>query len=252
MKVSIKYNKKVNLSARLRRVSDDTSIVLLVHGFSIDKDTEPFPTLEEKLNKIGVNTLNIDLYGHGESGGRFQDITITKGVESILCAVDFLKKEGYEQIGVVAESFGGQCSILAAADLNISFLVLKSPVSDYVALEKRRRTKEVLSNWRKNDLLEFTNGFGVRKKLRYLFHKDVHKHAPYKAAEEIECPTLILHGKLDKAVSHKQSQKLNKHINSSELKLFPNSNHKIHLNEEAEEMYEIICNFIEKKADLRN
>lgn len=90
---------------------------------------------------------------------KVEEVTRSKGVKSILAAIDFLKNKGYKEIAIVAESFGGQCAILSAAQLDLTFLVLKSPVSDYVEVEKRRRSKENLCNWKKTDLLQFTNGF---------------------------------------------------------------------------------------------
>ena len=79
-------------------VDDDkrTPIILLVHGFSIDKDISPMPEFEGLLNKKGISTFRMDFFGHGESDGLFEDITISKGVDCVLQAINYLDLQGYE------------------------------------------------------------------------------------------------------------------------------------------------------------
>ena len=111
----------------------ENPIIILCHGFSTGKDGRTYLRLEEILNKNGVSTLRFDLFGHGESEGKFEEITTSEAVDDIENAIQFLKASGYKKIGLFGSSFGGMASIIAASKTNdLYVLALKSPVSDYL------------------------------------------------------------------------------------------------------------------------
>ena len=49
-------------------------MVLLLHGFTANKDSAPINVLADKLEAKGIASFRIDFNGHGESEGRFQDM----------------------------------------------------------------------------------------------------------------------------------------------------------------------------------
>ncbi len=90
-------------------------IIVLAHGFSSNKNSGTYTVLTERLAKYNISTLRFDFYGHGESEGRFEDITISEAVDDILQAIKYLKLQGYKKIGLMGSSFGGISSIIAAS-----------------------------------------------------------------------------------------------------------------------------------------
>ena len=129
-------------------------LIILVHGFSTCKDSNKNVTLQKLLNGKGVATFRFDLYGHGESQGKIEDITVSEAANDILCCIGFLINVGYSRFGLVGSSFGGTASILAAAESACLFaLALVCPVSDYLEKEKLQRGSQGIKKWKQLGLL---------------------------------------------------------------------------------------------------
>ena len=95
--------------------------VVLAHGAVFNK--ESWYPLAEKLQQQGITALPIDFRGYGKSRGG----STGKKLYDIIGAVNYLRKQGYEQIGIVGASMGG------AATLN-ALGMLKQPVDKVVLL----------------------------------------------------------------------------------------------------------------------
>lgn len=219
-------------------------IVILVHGFSSNKNTTNFVKLASILNDNQITSFRFDIYGHGESEGDFENITITEAVDDISQAIKFLKAKGYSKIGLVGSSFGGISSIIASSKSNdLIFLALKSPVSDYWEMEKGRYSQEELQDWKQLGYRDYEDD-GKRMKLNYSFIEDFDNNDAYKAADNIKIPTLIVHGDEDKDVPVTQSIKLSKLIPNCKLVVINGANHRYTEGDHAEQMLKALSEFI--------
>jgi uncharacterized protein len=111
------------------------ALVVLVHGGGVTRDEAGFFTrLADGLAAAGVASLRFDLRGHGESGGRQQELTRAAVGNDVRAAGEHLAALfGRDRVGVLGASFsGGVCAVLAAArpDL-VHRLVLFNPLLDY-------------------------------------------------------------------------------------------------------------------------
>src|SRR3989344_5175207 len=104
--------------------------VILVHGFSGDKDTEgssdSFPVLAKALAERGFAVLRFDCRGSGESEGRFEETTLTREVSDLKRSIAFDKEQGFEHIGVTGASLGGAVALLGY-DNSVECLALWFP-----------------------------------------------------------------------------------------------------------------------------
>ncbi len=82
-------------------------IVIVVHGYSSNKNRSSAREIAEELIKRNVNSFRIDLYGCGESEGEFENQTITSSVDDISSAIKLMKKRGYKKIDLFGSSAGG-------------------------------------------------------------------------------------------------------------------------------------------------
>ena len=57
------------------------SIIVLCHGFSTSKESSTYISLEQILNKNNISTFRFDFFGHGESEGKFENLTTTFNLE---------------------------------------------------------------------------------------------------------------------------------------------------------------------------
>lgn len=224
-------------------------IVILCHGLSSSKNNRTYPVLAERLGKYDISSFRFDFYGHGESEGEFENLTVSEAVDDILQAIKFLKSKGYKRIGLVGSSFGGIASIMAASRTNdLYLLALKSPVSDYLEVEQRRRQKKELAEWKRKGYFYYDSGDGRKLKLNYTFFEDFKKNSAYKMASKIRVPTLIVHGDEDEVVPFEQSVKISKLIPNCKLYLVKGAGHDYANPTHREEMLQEIANFIIERA----
>ena len=202
-------------------------VVILCHGFHSTKDNNTNTRLQVMLKEKSIATFRFDFYGHGESEGKFEDITVSEAVEDLLCAIELLKKKGYKKIGLIGASFGGLTSLLTAAkSKDLLFLGLKCPATNFLEIELTHRTKENLQEWKREGFSYYKNDEGETYRLNYMFFQDLKKNNGFIVADKIRIPTLIVHGEADEIVPVKQSESLYKLIPNCKLAIIPNADHR--------------------------
>ena len=220
-------------------------IIILCHGFSTSKEGRTYVRIEEILNDKGISTFRFDFFGHGESEGKFEEITAFEAVDDIQNAIKFLRESGYKKIGLVGSSFGGMASIIEAGKTNALYvLALKSPVSDYMALVHSRVDEQDIKNWKEKGIIDVTGIDGEARKLKYSFYEEAEKVKAYEAAQNIKIPTLIVHGDEDETVPIEQSKKTASLIRNCRLEIIEGGDHTYSQSEHFEKMLVLISDFI--------
>ena len=253
-KIYFKNSKKLNLCGILSNPtsSKEKPIIILCHGFSTSKNGHTYVRFQEVLNKYQISTFRFDFFGHGESGGKFEDITISEAVDDILNAIKFLKNQGYAKIGLVGSSFGGIASLIAASKTNDLFvLALKSPVSNYEEKEYATNSKEALEEWKNKKYKYYINEDGKKLKLNYTFFEDFKNNNGYEATKKIKIPTLIIHGDKDKLVPIGQCKKTASLIKNCRLEITQGADHRYTKPEDFEKMLDLISRFIVKNSSTK-
>jgi len=220
-------------------------LVVLCHGFSTSKDGRTYLRLEEMLNREGISTFRFDFFGHGESGGRFEDITTSRAVDDVLSALRFAEKSGYTKIGLFGSSFGGLASILAASRSNSPrILALKSPVTDYRTMALTRLSQKELREWKDKGYMEFETFDDEKRRLNYSFYEDAEKINAREAAQGIQIPVLIVHGDADETVPVEQSRKAASLITDCRLEIIQGCDHVYSDPEHFERLLRLVSEFI--------
>jgi alpha/beta superfamily hydrolase len=220
-------------------------IIILCHGFSTSKEGRTYVRLEEILNDEGISTFRFDFFGHGESGGKFEEITAFEAVDDIQNAIKFLRESGYEKIGLVGSSFGGMASIIASSKSNALYvLALKSPVSDYMALINSRVDEQDIKGWEEKGIIDVTGVDGETRKLKYSFYEEAEKIKAYEAAQNIKVAALIVHGDEDETVPVEQSRKTASLIQNCRLEIIEGADHTYSDTSHFEKMLDLISEFI--------
>jgi pimeloyl-ACP methyl ester carboxylesterase len=228
-------------------------LVILCHGFTTSKDGRTYVRLEERLNQKVFSTFRFDFFGHGESAGEFENITISEAKDDVLNAIRFVKDSGYEQIGLMGSSFGGFASILAAGLSDDLFvLALKSPVSDYLGLLIARDHDIDIQAWRQKGFIFVEASDGKNVSLNYSFFADAERIQGYALASNIKAPTLIVHGDQDETVPLAQSQKAADLIPDCRLEVIEGADHTYSDPPHFEKMLDSISDFIISKGSQKD
>ncbi|PIW36737.1 MAG: hypothetical protein COW24_03570 [Candidatus Kerfeldbacteria bacterium CG15_BIG_FIL_POST_REV_8_21_14_020_45_12] len=202
------------------------SVIVLAHGFRSSKDGYTSRGLEAALTEVGFATFRFDFFGHGESGGNFSEITLSRAMDNLEAVIMYLKEREFSQMGLFGSSFGGMVTTLVAASHPEVFaIVLKSPVSDYVKKEQDRLGKTGLQLWQKTGSVNRADAGEPPQLLNYGFYEDSLKHDGYLAAAKVQSPVRIIHGDTDDVVPIEQSRQAAIVFPEAELIELPNVTH---------------------------
>lgn len=219
---------------------------MLCHGFLSGKNSTTNRTLTRLLKEQDLATFRFDFFGHGDSDGPFENITVTLALHQTLAALDLVTIRGYDRIGLVGSSFGGLVAILTAAQCrDIACLALKCPVVDFAEELRLTFSAEELDRWQATGTIPNIVGGPDRVRLHYDFYEDCLKHIAYGPAERITAPTLIVQGEQDECVPLHQSQRLHDVLGGPKrLDLLPGADHQFTRGEDFRRMTTSISDWL--------
>ena len=107
------------LSAIIQRPANKSKypFVIICHGFTASKEHNLLKNLADDLEKVGIASIRFDFNGHGQSEGRFQDMTVLNEIEDAKKVYEYVSKlpevtsisiAGHSQGGVVTSMVAGQ------------------------------------------------------------------------------------------------------------------------------------------------
>lgn len=197
---------------------------ILCHGMESNKESEKLIALSRRLAQNGMAALRFDFSCVGESSGRFEEITYGGEVEDLSAAFDFVRGRGAEKIGLFGSSMGGSVALLfAAQEKGVAAVVtLAAPVHPEKITERLLKPSEV-EQWRETGLITYHG-----RQIRISFLDDLQKIQIPKAAREIACPVLILHGDADDTVPVEEAHELYAQLKGAKkISIFKGADHRL-------------------------
>lgn len=175
-----------------------TAVALLLHGGpggSKDGPSDLYVRLAESLAVAGIASLRFDFIGANESSGDYAQTSASHQVAQYGHALNWLRTQGFEQVAVVGESFGGTCALGGYSRDDVDALVLLWPAIWLL--------DSVFDQFIADGATEI-DGVAVGPG----FFDDMLNH-PDREAEvrSVVAPTLLIHGDADGEVPFEQSRK---------------------------------------------
>ncbi len=221
--------------------------VILSHGFASQKNSTTNSVLTGHLVGQGLATFRFDFFGHGDSEGMFEDITVTIALDQVLRAIDLVSAKFYGRIGLVGSSFGGLIATLAAARRrDLVCLGLKCPVVDFGEELRLELGETGMAEWKATGTVPDFTGAPGRVRLRYAFYEDALRHLGYDAAPHLTIPTLIVQGDADELIPLHQSRRLYEAmpITDKRLQILPGADHRFSRDEDFRTMTELLTDWM--------
>ena len=189
----------IRLHASLAVPEGSDRIVVIIHGFTGNKDERHLIAVSDALNAIGYATLRVDMYGHGESDGQFRDHTLYKWVTNALTVIDYAQGLDFvREVYLCGHSQGGLVAMLAAA-MKRDVIRALIPMSPAAMIPELCRQGELLGvpfdPERIPDELRFEDNVLGGNYLRVAQTIRVED-----AIDRYEGPVLIVHGDADESV----------------------------------------------------
>lgn len=91
-------------------------LCFIIHGFTGNSEERHLMAVAETMRKNGIATLRVDMYGHGKSGGRFEDHTLYKWLTNGIDVIDYIRTLDFvTDIYLCGHSQGALTAILLAS-----------------------------------------------------------------------------------------------------------------------------------------
>ncbi|MBP5726766.1 MAG: alpha/beta fold hydrolase, partial [Clostridia bacterium] len=91
-------------------------LVIVIHGFTGHMEERHIVAVSRTLNEIGYATLRVDMYGHGNSDGKFEDHTLYKWLTNAMTVIDYARSLDFvTDLYLCGHSQGGMTVMLAGA-----------------------------------------------------------------------------------------------------------------------------------------
>ena len=200
-------------------------LVIVIHGFTGHMEERHITAVAKTLNGIGFATLRVDMYGHGNSGGKFEDHTLYKWLTNILTLVSYARTLDFvTDLYLCGHSQGGLAVTLAAGmtrDL-ISGLIPLSPA--LMIPEGARKGTLLGQDFDPEHIPEELESWDGRK-LKGNYIRVAQTIYPEQAMDRYQGPVLLIHGDEDEAVPLQCSLDAAQRFKNAELKIIPGDDH---------------------------
>lgn len=118
---------------------DKCPLVIVLHGFTGHMEERHITAVSEAMNALGFATLRAELYGHGQSGGKFEDHNLFKWLNNVLAVTNYAKSLDFvTDLYLCGHSQGGLTTMLAAGMMPEAFKAI-IPLSPALAILRGAR-----------------------------------------------------------------------------------------------------------------
>ncbi|WP_295238766.1 alpha/beta fold hydrolase [Veillonella sp.] len=224
---------------------DSYPMVILMHGFSASKDYKLLELIVHELEANGIASVRFDFNGHGESDGRFQDMTVPNEIEDVKQVYTYVKQlPAVTKISLVGHSQGGVVASMLAGELSkeegktaIQSLVLLAPASNI----KDGALGSGIFGIQFNvdtmpEYIELPSGLRVGRN----YFKTAYNLPIYETAKQYTGPVKIIHGSQDEMVPTRYSKEFAHMYDNVELEILDGYDHEFTQNMPA------VANFVTK------
>ena len=195
----IRLNAKLDMPADYRE-GQRCPLVVVIHGFTGHIEETHIVAVSKGINAAGFATLRADMYGHGQSDGKFRNHTLFKWMTNALTVIDYARGLDFvTDIYLCGHSQGGLLVMLAAA---MKHDVIKGliPLSPACMIPEIARSGELLGlRFDPNHIPEVLNSWDGRE-LDGNYARVAQTIRVEDAIERYRGPVLIVHGDADESV----------------------------------------------------
>ena len=201
-------------------------MVLLCHGFMGNKEGALEKQIAALLQAQGIASIRFDFNGHGQSEGRFQDMTVPNEIVDAKKVIEYVSNLPYvESVAITGHSQGGVVAAMTAGDLGaekIKAVVLLAPAA--VLRDDAIRGSTMGATYDPFNLGEYVELFrGLKLGAEYI--RTAFSLPIYETADKYQGPALIIHGTGDRVVPYTYGERFHQIWDGSELVIIDKADH---------------------------
>ncbi|GAA3626194.1 alpha/beta fold hydrolase [Lactobacillus hamsteri] len=199
-------------------------MAILMHGFTANRNTDLLKQIADNLRDENVASVRFDFNGHGESDGKFEDMTVVNEIEDAKAILDYVRTDPHvRNIFLIGHSQGGVVASMLAGlypDV-IKKVVLMAPAAQLKDDALKGNTQGAIYN---PDHIPAAVPFGD-KKLGGFYLRTAQVLPIYEVSQRYNGPVSIIVGSNDEVVDPKYSKKYDDVYSNSELHIIEGSDH---------------------------
>ncbi len=203
-------------------------MAILMHGFTANRNTALLRQIADNLRDENVASVRFDFNGHGESDGKFENMTVPNEIEDGKAILDYVRTDPHvRNIFLIGHSQGGVVASMLAGlypDL-IKKLVLMAPAASLKDDALKGNTQGALYNPDHVPDLVPLVGNKMGKKLGGFYIRTAQVLPIYEVSQRYSGPVSIIVGSKDKVVDPKYSKKYDEVYSNSQLHVIENGDH---------------------------
>ena len=235
------YSDKI--AYKINQTKSETTIFFF-GGYASTMTGTKATSLNQWAQKQKINFVRFDYSGHGESGGSFQDGTITKWLNE---AEEVFHRLKTKKNIIIGSSMGSWISLLLTkknSDINGFVGIASAPdftISQWLKLDANQQNEFI----EKGSILFPDDDYGEYE-VSYKFVNDGFNNVLLDKKIDISCPIRLLHGRLDKVVPFTVSEKIIEKVLSEDkdLKIIEDGDHSLSRESDLNILFEQIKYFI--------
>ena len=205
-KISIRNGKREisHLSVRIDQPQtelEDPLAVLYLHGFGSSQSGDKATFFRHQAVRQGLTFCTFDFQGHGDSGGKIFDLTMSRDLEDVRRVHDVLRARGHRRVVVIGTAMGGLVGLWYSA-LNPAEIVAGMHISPSLSLEDglaHWAGEDGLIRWQKKGKISVENDLGTWD-LGWDFMEDLFDYHDEQLMELYRTPCLLMQGQQDDRV----------------------------------------------------
>jgi pimeloyl-ACP methyl ester carboxylesterase len=203
--------------------------VVFLPGFMSDMTGDKAVAVASWCRAHGQACLRLDYSGHGKSGGRFEDGTITTWTNDALFLINELAPG---PVLLVGSSMGGWIALLVALALpqRVTGLVTIAAAPDFTEdLMWSAFTPSDHATLERDGLLRVPSAYGGEQIITRALIEDGRTRLLLRAPIPITCPVRLLHGQQDPDVPWQTALRLAEKLDAPDVQitLIKNANHRL-------------------------
>ncbi|RVU70440.1 MULTISPECIES: alpha/beta hydrolase [Lactobacillus] len=203
-------------------------MAILMHGFTANRNTDLLRKIAGNLRDENVASVRFDFNGHGESDGKFEDMTVTNEIADAKAILDYVRTDPHvRNIFLIGHSQGGVVASMLAGlypDI-IKKVVLLAPAASLKDDALKGNTQGAEYNPDHIPDLVPLIGNKVGKKLGSFYLRIAQILPIYEVSARFTGPVSIVVGSNDQVVDPKYSKKYDEVYQNSELHIIDGSDH---------------------------
>lgn len=193
------------------------------------------------FHRLGYDTFLVDFRGVGGSSGNTTTLGIREA-KDVALAIDYARRSHFKPPFVLYGVSMGSAAILRAVayeKINPDAIILELPFARLLDAVKSRLKAIGVPTSPMAELLVFWGSIQIK------FNGFTHNPVEY--ANRVRCPTLLLHGKLDKWTTLAEIEQIYHNLQGSrQLVIFPESGHNLLVTVERERWQQSVDQFLKQ------